>query len=46
MALCRQPTEPELEKALAHIASQEDRLLGLEDVCWALLNAKEFLFQH
>jgi hypothetical protein len=23
-----------------------DRMRGLEDVCWAILNANEFLFQH
>jgi hypothetical protein len=45
-ALCRQPTDVELEAATKHIAAQPDRNQGLEDVCWALLNAKEFLFQH
>jgi hypothetical protein len=45
-ALCRGPSETEVAAATAHVAKQEDRLRGLEDVCWALLNAKEFLFQH
>jgi hypothetical protein len=45
-ALCRQPGEAELAAATQHITAQPDRIQGLEDVCWALLNAKEFLFQH
>ncbi len=45
-ALCREPSEHELASAVKHIAGQEQRELGLEDVCWAVLNAKEFLFQH
>jgi hypothetical protein len=45
-AVCRQPTDAELQAALAHIARREDAVSGLEDVCWALLNTDEFLFQH
>lgn len=45
-ALCRQPSPPELEASLAHIASKENRIEALEDVCWAVLNMNEFLFQH
>ena len=45
-ALCRKPSEPELQAATRHIANSGDRMRGLEDVCWALLNANEFLFQH
>ncbi len=45
-ALCRKPGEPEMAAATKHIANAGDRMRGLEDVCWALLNANEFLFQH
>lgn len=45
-ALCRTPSQAESEAAKRHISAQPDRLLALEDVCWAILNSKEFLFQH
>jgi hypothetical protein len=45
-AVCRPPVESELQAALDHLSRQPDRLQGLEDVCWAILNTKEFLFQH
>ncbi|REK13099.1 MAG: DUF1549 domain-containing protein [Planctomycetota bacterium] len=44
--LCREPSEPEMAAATRHIEKSGDRMRGLEDVCWALLNANEFLFQH
>ena len=40
------PSEPETAAAKEHIRASDDRIGGLEDVCWALLNANEFLFQH
>lgn len=45
-ALSRQPTDEELNAALSHIEGSEDRRHALEDVGWAVLNMKEFLFQH
>ena len=45
-AVCRKPTDKELEASLAHINSKEDRVAALEDVCWAIINTNEFLFQH
>jgi hypothetical protein len=45
-ALCREPSEAEWGAAQKHLQSSEDRRLALEDICWAVLNTKEFLFQH
>ncbi len=57
-ALCRAPRPAELETALAHIRKpREDaegkpleaglsRKSAYEDLVWALLNTKEFLFNH
>ncbi len=45
-ALARKPTEPERQASLAYIASSEDKSAALEDVCWAIINKDEFLFQH
>ncbi len=45
-ALCRQPVAAELDAAKKHIAANSDRRLAMEDIGWALLNSKEFLFQH
>jgi hypothetical protein len=45
-AVSRPPTENEMEAARNHIQSKEDRLEALEDVCWAVINTNEFLFQH
>jgi hypothetical protein len=45
-ALSRAPVAEELAAAKQHIATQSDRRLALEDVGWAIVNSKEFLFQH
>ena len=45
-ALCRHPSEAELTTAVEHSKTRGDAASALEDICWALLNTDEFLFQH
>ncbi len=45
-AVCRVPDDAEMAAARAHVETRESPAEGLEDVCWALLNTDEFLFQH
>lgn len=45
-ALARTPSAEELTASKQHIAAQQDRRQAFEDVGWAILNSKEFLFQH
>lgn len=44
--LSRPPSAEDEKIALAHIAKVKDRRRGFEDLHWALINAKEFLFRH
>jgi Protein of unknown function (DUF1553) len=45
-ALCRRPTEKEVSAATSLLAKSKDRRAALEDVTWALLNAKEFVLRR
>lgn len=43
----REPDAEELQVALAHVAKHGDNpKLAYEDIMWALVNTKEFLFNH
>ncbi len=45
-ALCRPPTAAESRTASGYVSAHPDRVKALEDVLWAVINSKEFLFQH
>ena len=45
-AVCRLPNDFERKAALEHCGKRETPAEGLADVCWALLNTDEFIFQH
>ena len=44
--LARSPTPLEMERLSAEVASIDNQRNALEDVFWALLNSKEFVFNH
>jgi hypothetical protein len=45
-SLARRPTAEEMEALNGVVAQVEDSQAGLEDVFWAVLNSREFLFNH
>ncbi|MBW3597257.1 MAG: DUF1553 domain-containing protein, partial [Planctomycetes bacterium] len=46
LAFSREPTEEELSIAVEHVGQAENKRQAYEDVVWALINTKEFLFNH
>jgi hypothetical protein len=45
-AFARFPTEAERRQAADYVRRQPDARRGLEDLAWALLNSREFMFNH
>lgn len=45
-ALSRDASDQEQQISAAHVAANDDRTRALEDIAWAIINSKEFLFQH
>ncbi len=46
MALSRKPTREEAETLQVHLRKRGDAQGAYEDILWALMNTKEFLFNH
>jgi hypothetical protein len=45
-SLSRSPLDGEVKVALKHLADNADKRKAWEDIQWALINHKEFLFRH
>jgi hypothetical protein len=45
-AFARDPSADEQKKALAYLEKQKDLRRALEDLLWAMLNSREFMFNH
>ncbi len=44
--LSRMPTSEDVKVSLEHLGKSKDRRKAWEDIHWALINSKEFLFRH
>src|SRR5207244_11886346 len=46
VSLSRLPADAEARDLLDHVVQSQDKRKAWEDVLWALINSKEFLFRH
>jgi hypothetical protein len=46
VSLSRMPAPDEIKAATEHLAKNTDKRKAWEDLLWALINSKEFLFRH
>jgi hypothetical protein len=44
--LVRRPSPIEMDRLRAALNEEPDKAKGLEDVFWALMNTREFMFNH
>jgi hypothetical protein len=44
--LTRKPAKDELAKLVPLLSQSKDQPQAIEDIFWALLNSREFLFNH
>jgi len=46
LVLSRPPTQQEKSTALAYEGMDTGKMMAYQDLCWALINSKEFLYRH
>jgi len=42
----RKPTSEEMQKLVGMVSANPNKQQALEDIFWALVNAREFMFNH